>query len=84
MAALLELSDDDIKSSESAQRRGDSPPRYSREQLTVDQIESNGRVDDPLERTYESLLRLMPASILEKYRTLDSSAPWLNRTNGIL
>lgn len=84
MAALLELSDDDIQLIESAQRTGDSPPRYSREQLTADRIESDDHVDALLERTYESLLRLMPVAALDKYRTLDSGAPWLMRTSGLL
>ncbi|MCA8275045.1 hypothetical protein LGN17_21400 [Burkholderia sp. AU30280] len=84
MAALLELTDDEIQIIDSAGKTGDASPRYRREELTVDQVASDGQVDDLLARSYESLLRLMPASTLEEYPAAQSGAPWRERTDGLL
>ncbi|MGN4155163.1 hypothetical protein ACS0Y3_32910, partial [Burkholderia gladioli] len=56
MAILLELSEDEIQSIESAGKTGDALPRYRRDELTVDQVASDGHVDTLLARSYDSLL----------------------------
>lgn len=85
MAALLELTEDEREAIDAAEQTGDTPSRYRREELTADQIApTTGSVDALLARSFDRLLRLMPASVLNKYRALEPGPPWLKETKGLI
>lgn len=85
MAALFELTDEELEAIAAAGKTGDTPPRYAREQLTADQVTPQGpTVDALLAQSFNELLRLIPTSTLNEYRTLEPGAPWGKRTNGLL
>lgn len=85
MAALLELTEEECEAIDATERTGDTPPRYRREELTIDQLAPGAAdLDDMLARSLEGLLRLIPTSISKKLRVSDSDAPWLKGTNGLL
>ncbi|MBR8031884.1 hypothetical protein [Burkholderia vietnamiensis] len=83
MDLLLELTDEDREAIDAMGRSGDEMPRYHREQLTVDDVSTNDRLDTLLARTYEGLLKLIPSTKLREYRELELDLPWGAGTSGI-
>ncbi|NIA54756.1 hypothetical protein HAV22_14045 [Massilia sp. TW-1] len=85
MGALLKLTAEEIEDIETARETGDSPPRYSRDQLTVDQVApTGGDVNTLLSQSFDKLLELIPASTLTTYRSLAMESPCIKRENGLL
>lgn len=84
MDSLLELTDEDRDIIETVGRSGDETPRYYREQLTVDEVPTNDRMDVLLAGAYEELLKLIPSAKLREYRQLELDLPWGAGTSGTL
>lgn len=84
MSALLELTDEEREAIDAAEKTSDAPSRYRREELTAEQVSSDGQVEVVLERSFGRLLELIPESTLREFSKLESGTPWIKETDGLL